>query len=87
MAALGPLLAQLGLAMTTEGVKQLIIALDSSVGGILLSPAVIGMQGLTAILNRLVVLLLGEPVNLDDIVRTLASVIHNLLVCVTNTLP
>lgn len=73
--------------MTTEGVKQLLLRLDSSVGGILLSPAVIGMQGLTAILNRLVVSLIGEPLDVDDIVKALAEVVDKTIVCITNPLP
>lgn len=73
--------------MTTEGVKQLLLRLDSSVGGTLLSPAVVGMQGLTALLNRLVVSLIGEPLDLDDIVKALAEVVDKTVVCITNPLP
>lgn len=85
--ALSPLLARLGLGMTLEGVQQLIVYLNTASGDVLLSPAVTGMGGVTALLNRLVVALVGDDiVDVDDIVVNLDSVIDKTLTCAGNLL-
>ncbi len=81
---LAPLLTKLGLAMTVDGVKQLLLTLNSAVGGILLNPVT---EGLTSLINNLVVSLLGEPLDLDSIVGSVADVVNKTITCIANPLP
>lgn len=89
IATLAPLLTKLGLAMTVNGVKKLVLYLDSSVEGLLLNsgPGSAITKGLTSFISNLVMKLFGQPLDLDKIVTSLAIIVVNTIFCVANPLP
>ncbi|KAJ1726885.1 hypothetical protein LPJ61_004896 [Coemansia biformis] len=81
VAALSPLLHQLGLATTVDGVKQLVNHILRNLGGLILQPVGGLLNAVTGILNGL----LGVNIPLDGTVTALANLIAVQVPCILDT--
>lgn len=81
---LSPLLTMLGLDATVHGVKQLLVALNKALGGILAGPLT---QAITDAVNGLILFLLGGPLDLHDTVGSLSVTLGKIVNCLADPLP